>query len=134
MSNDYQEKESVLRKIDNEPQSSCLRPITREIVADLETPVSTYLKLAAGGPSFLLESVTGGEHMARYSFIGLQPRAAYVVRGKNVYHHSGRSLAKIETIKGEPLNILRAALTPHRSKAPPNLPRLVGGLVGYLSY
>ena len=134
MSNDYQEKESVLRKIDNEPQSSCLRPITREIVADLETPVSTYLKLAAGGPSFLLESVTGGEHMARYSFIGLQPRAAYVVRGKNVYHHSGRSLAKIETIKGEPLKILRAALTPHRSKAPHNLPRLVGGLVGYLSY
>ena len=124
----------VLREAENETLSRCLRPITREIIADLDTPVSTYLKLAAGKPSFLLESVTGGENVARYSFIGLQPREAFVVRGKHVSRHSGPSLESIETHSGEPLQILRAALAPHHSDAPPNLPRLVGGLVGYMSY
>ena len=56
-----------------------LKPITREIIADLETPVSTYLKLSGNGPTFLLESVTGGENVARYSFIGLQPSTAFVI-------------------------------------------------------
>ena len=45
-------------------------PIVRELPADLETPISVYLKLAGKAPSFLLESVTGGEHVARYSFLG----------------------------------------------------------------
>jgi anthranilate/para-aminobenzoate synthase component I len=53
----------------------------RELPADLETPVSVYLKLAGKGPSFLLESVTGGEQVARYSFIGVHPRRAFVFRG-----------------------------------------------------
>ncbi len=134
MSDSHQEKTSVLREPESGPGACCLRPITREIVADLETPVSTYLKLAAGEPSFLLESVTGGEHVARYSFIGLQPRAAFVVRGEHVARHSGQALDEIETHNGDPLQILRAALAPHHSEVPPGLPRLVGGLVGYLSY
>jgi len=50
-----------------------LVPIYREIVADLETPVSAYLKIARGSYSFLLESVEGGERLARYSFIGAEP-------------------------------------------------------------
>ncbi|MCE5259444.1 MAG: hypothetical protein LLG44_10405 [Chloroflexi bacterium] len=52
-----------------------LRPLVRELPADVETPISVYLKLRGLGPSFLLESVEGGEHIARYSFIGAQPRA-----------------------------------------------------------
>ncbi len=134
MCNDHWETASVLRETESEPRAPCLRPITREIVADLDTPVSTYLKLAAGGPSFLLESVTGGEHVARYSFIGLQPRAAFVVRGEQVARHSGPALDVIETHSGDPFQVLRAALAPHRSEPLPGLPRLVGGLVGYLSY
>jgi len=134
VSDNRRETASVLREAKSELRASCLRPITREIVADLETPVSTYLKLAAGEPSFLLESVTGGEHVARYSFIGLQPRAAFVVRGQNVTRHSGPALDEIETRCGDPLQILRTALAPYRSDPPPGLPRLIGGLVGYMSY
>ena len=55
-------------------------PLYREILADLETPVSAYLKLGGGRDSFLLESVDGGERVGRYSFIGLAPREALEVR------------------------------------------------------
>ena len=58
--------------------------IIREINADLETPVSLYLKLRGDGASFLLESVEGGERIARYSFIGVQPRAQYILRNGQV--------------------------------------------------
>src|SRR5436190_20223836 len=51
-----------------------LLPLYREILADAETPVSAYLKVARGAPSFLLESVEGGERLARYSFVGTEPR------------------------------------------------------------
>ena len=73
-----------------------LKPITREIIADLETPVSTYLKLSGNGPAFLLESVTGGENVARYSFIGLQPSTAFVIRGQTTTIHSGPNLELTE--------------------------------------
>src|SRR3990172_6805454 len=52
-------------------------PLVRELPADLDTPISAYLKLGGDGPSFLLESVEGGERVARYSFIGAAPRAQY---------------------------------------------------------
>ena len=52
-----------------------LRPLVRELPADVDTPISVYLKLRGLGPSFLLESVEGGEHLARYSFVGTHPRA-----------------------------------------------------------
>ena len=64
-----------------------LLPIVRELPADLETPVSVYLKLAGARPSFLLESITGGEHLARYSFIGVNPSQTYVLRGRTVRYH-----------------------------------------------
>src|ERR1044071_10426577 len=58
--------------------------IIREISADLETPISVYMKLRGQGPSFLLESVEGGERIARYSFIGIKPRAQYVIRDNEI--------------------------------------------------
>src|SRR5690349_13021186 len=58
--------------------------IIREISADLETPISVYMKLRGDGASFLLESVEGGERIARYSFIGIRPRAQYVIRGNEI--------------------------------------------------
>ena len=111
-----------------------LKPITREIIADLETPVSTYLKLSGNGPTFLLESVTGGENVARYSFIGLQPSTAFVIRDRTTAVHSGADLELAATHTGDPFSILRNALAPYSKETPPGLPRLVGGLVGYLSY
>jgi len=113
-----------------------LKLITREIAADLETPVSTYLKLSQDGPSFLLESVTGGEQLGRYSFIGLQPHAAYVINGHTVACHHGPGLRQVETVDcNNPIEILRSVLLKYNVvETPFGLPRFVGGLVGYLSY
>src|SRR5262245_42891760 len=58
--------------------------IIREISADLETPISVYMKLRGDGVSFLLESVEGGERIARYSFIGIKPKAQYIIRGSEI--------------------------------------------------
>lgn len=115
-----------------------LIPIMRELPADLETPVSVYLKLAGDGPSFLLESITGGEHVARYSFIGVQPSQAYVLHGDTwqVCKFSGRqftcSPAPQQT--GTPLDFLRDEMAQYRLESVNGLPRFAGGLVGYLGY
>jgi len=61
-------------------EATAVQTIIREISADLETPVSLYLKLRGDGASFLLESVEGGERIARYSFIGVHPRVEYILR------------------------------------------------------
>jgi len=95
-----------------------LVPIYREIVADLETPVSAYLKTARGPYSFLLESVEGGERLARYSFIGTEP---YLVL------RSGEERA-------DPLLSIARELDKYRVVSVPGLPPFHGGAVGYLSY
>ena len=60
-------------------------PVYREFAADLETPVSVYIKLmSAVGPSFLLESVEGGEQVGRYSFVGVNPRCLFTLNGRSV--------------------------------------------------
>ncbi len=111
-------------------------PIVREIEADLETPVSVYLKLRGSGPSFLLESVTGGESLARYSFIGLNPHSAYIVDGQTVTRRYGSGLKESEVLEGgqNPLQILQDVLKQYDIEDMPGLPRLKGGMVGYLSY
>lgn len=113
-----------------------LKLVTREIIADMETPVSIYLKLSAYGPSFLLESVTGGEHVARYSFIGLQPCEAYVINGLTVARHHGSGLSEVDIVKTpDPIDTLRSVLRKYSvPETPIGLPRFVGGFVGYLSY
>ena len=116
-----------------------LTPIVRELPADLETPVSVYLKLAGSAPSFLLESVSGGEQLARYSFIGVNPSLAYVLKGRRLethrLHGDTREIS-MQELDGEqnPLEALQAALRVFRYQAMPVLPRFTGGLVGYLGY
>ena len=107
-------------------------PLVRELPADLETPVSTYLKLAGTGPSFLLESVTGGERVARYSFIGAGLACAYVVRGNTLEIHSVDGVEK--RVVSDPLGALKVELEPLRREPLHGLPRFTGGLVGYLGY
>jgi anthranilate synthase component 1 len=112
-----------------------LLPVVRELPADLETPVSVYLKLAGQGPSFLLESVTGGEQVARYSFIGLNPSQAFVLRDGAMERHSAQGMEKYALEAGmDPLDALRAEIARYHPVPVPGLPRFSGGLVGYLSY
>src|ERR671926_168690 len=63
-----------------------LLPVYREILADVETPVSAYLKVARGAPSFLLESVEGGERLGRYPFVGTQPGPYLIFRDGRAYY------------------------------------------------
>ncbi len=109
--------------------------IVRELPADLETPVSVYLKLAGHGPGFLLESVSGGEQLGRYSFIGVDLSRAYVLRDRVFeYHRAGEIQRRVLPEGADPLILLRGELARFRPIAAPGLPRLFGGLVGYMSY
>lgn len=112
-----------------------LLPVMREIPGDLDSPLSVYLKLVGDGPSFLLESVTGGNHVARYSFIGTALNQAYVIRGQTLEHHTPQGVERIHTKEDEDiLGRLRAELKKYKQKNIPNSPRFTGGLVGYLGY
>ncbi len=117
-----------------------LIPIIRELPADLETPVSVYLKLAGSGPSFLLESITGGEQIARYSFIGVQPSKAYVLQDgawQVCTFADGQTLqpCNVATLQPtSPLSFLRAEISQYHLAPTHGLPRFAGGLVGYLGY
>jgi len=112
------------------------RPIVRETLADLETPLSAYCKLALAEPvSFLFESVTGGETLARYSLIGIRPRATVRSKGTTLTWQSGGQRETITLAEGEdPLHWLESrALHVDRSDAE-DLPRFVGGWVGAIAY
>src|SRR5688572_24785192 len=118
--------------------------IIREVSADLETPISVYMKLRGQGPSFLLESVEGGERIARYSFIGVQPRAQYIIRGNEieiVASESARTITLAENVdptyflQEEMSRFKSPALAPGASVNPQmGMPRFIGGLVGYMGY
>lgn len=107
-------------------------PVWREIVADLETPVSVFLKLARDGPGFLLESVEQGDRWGRFSFIGRDPSLVLVAREGQVTTE-GRLPEGIPADRGV-LAAVERLLELYRSPAIPDLPPLHGGLVGYLGY
>jgi anthranilate synthase component 1 len=108
-------------------------PVWREIVADLETPVSAFLKLCGSDrPGFLLESVEHGERWGRFSFVGRDPSLVLVARGRNV-EATGSVPAGVPLDEGV-LAALEALLQTYRSPALADLPPLHGGLVGYLGY
>jgi anthranilate synthase component I, non-proteobacterial lineages len=109
--------------------------IIREISADLETPISVYMKLRGQSPSFLLESVEGGERIARYSFIGIKPKAQYIIRGNKieiVESESSRIVKFDENI--DPTYFLQEEMSRFKFSAQAGVPRFIGGLVGYLGY
>ena len=107
-------------------------PIYREIIADLETPVSAYVKIANGQPGFVLESIEGGQRLARYSFIGAGPLAVLTLDGGSATFESSRSHESMTY--DDPLAALARLIDPYRSVPAPGLPRFLGGAVGYLSY
>jgi anthranilate synthase component 1 len=115
-------------------QRGNLVPVYRELPADLETPVSVYLKLRERGAQecFLLESVEGGEQIARYSFIGVKPSRVVTIQGDTVTTRNGSVTTR--AAQGDPLLVLRELLAPYRAVELPGLPRFIGGAVGFLTY
>jgi anthranilate synthase component I len=114
-------------------EATSAQTLMREINADLETPVSLYLKLRGDGASFLLESVEGGERIARYSFIGVQPRAEYILRGGQVEIKENGEFRTLQ-LGDDPTRFLQEEMSRLSTERLPNAPRFTGGLVGYLGY
>ena len=116
-------------------QQSNLIPVYREILADMETPVSAFRKIARGRYSFLLESVAGGERIARYSFLGTEPALVFRSKGREIrLIRDGTVTTEILPQGQDPLHRLKSLLSPYRIALPAELPRFVGGLVGYIAY
>ncbi|PYR75425.1 MAG: anthranilate synthase component I, partial [Acidobacteria bacterium] len=107
-------------------------PVYKEIVADLLTPVSAFLKIAEHSDyAFLLESVEGGEHVGRYSFLGKDPFLILRSReGKTIIDRAGRTSASDKPF----MATLRELMASFDSPFVPGLPRFTGGAVGYLGY
>lgn len=110
-----------------------LIPVYKEIVADLETPVSTFLKIAGEEYSFLLESVEGGEKIARYSFLGCEPSLVFKSKGSDIEIIKGRSKKRFKT-KEDPLSEIKRFTDSYKFVNIDGLPRFCGGLVGYIGY
>lgn len=110
-------------------------PVYSEVLADVETPLSAYWKLAHDETcSFLLESVTGGEQLARYSFLGVRPRALLRTKGASVsWTRDGRTEQATLESGQDPLFVLAEAM-PRQTIDVPGMPAFVGGCVGMLSY
>ena len=108
-------------------------PLVLETFADLDTPLSVYLKLANRPYSYLLESVVGGERFGRYSFIGLAAESRIEVRGNSFSEYrDSRLLQKTET--PDPLSAIQDVQQRFKAARLPGLPRFCGGLVGYFAY
>ena len=138
-----------------------LIPVTRRILADLETPLSAYRKIRGLGESFLFESVEGGEHIGRYSFVGCNPRAIVKQTGDRVdilengkvvesfligtpvsdpARPAASSSQQAGSETGAPaivrdgLEVIERVMKKYRAVAVPGLPRFTGGAVGFIGY
>ena len=119
-----------------------LIPVTRRLLADIETPLSAYRKIRGAGESFLFESVEGGEHIGRYSFVGCNPRALIrqtgnrvdiVENGKTVETFSVSCAAGAKNVK-DGLEVVERVMKKYRAVSVPGLPRFTGGAVGFIGY
>jgi anthranilate synthase component 1 len=108
-------------------------PLVLETFADLDTPLSVYLKLANRPWSYLLESVQGGERFGRYSFIGLPAETRFEVRGHVCSEYWGNRLVQ-QSEQADPLEFVRACRARFHAALPAGLPRFCGGLAGYFGY
>ena len=110
-----------------------LIPIYREIIADMETPVSAFHKIDTGDHSFLFESVEKGGKFARYSFLGASPQVIFQSRGREITLREGAE-EKFYTIATDPLAELEKLMAAYRPVTTSDLPLFSGGAVGYLGY
>jgi len=125
-----------------------LIPVTRKLLADIETPLSAYRKIRGPGESFLFESVEGGEHLGRYSFVGCNPRAIIrqtadrvevLENGKTLEGFAIRRPGNAQTpaeagAVRDGLEIVERVMEKYRPVTLPGLPRFTGGAVGFIGY
>jgi anthranilate synthase component 1 len=128
-----------------------LIPVTRRILADLETPLSAYRKISGQGESFLFESVEGGEHIGRYSFVGCNPRAVIKQTGSRVeVIENGKVVEtflvgrdalprvpadqQVSPTVHDGLEVVERVMKKYRAVAVPGLPRFTGGAIGFIGY
>src|ERR1044071_811789 len=122
-----------------------LIPVTRLLLADFETPLSAYKKIRGQGESFLFESVEGGEHIGRYSFVGCNPRAVIKQTGNRIeVIENGKVMEKFaipakpndqcENCVRDGLEVIERVLKRYRPVTLPGLPRFTGGAVGFIGY
>jgi anthranilate synthase component 1 len=137
-----------------------LIPVTRRILADLETPLSAYRKISGQGESFLFESVEGGEYIGRYSFVGCNPRAVIKQTGNRVEVIENGKVVESFEVKGragsplpaantedarrarsdapdhvaDGLEVVEREMKKYRAVAVPGLPRFTGGAIGFIGY
>jgi anthranilate synthase component I len=110
-----------------------LVPVYREMLADMLTPVSAFLKIDTGRYSFLLESVEGGEKWARYSFLGADPSVIVRTSGNKGFIEKRGETEETE-LSGDPIEFLKEAMGQYRPVPVEGLPRFFGGAVGYAGY
>src|SRR5215216_3389881 len=130
-----------------------LVPVTRRLLADFETPLSAYKKIRGHGESFLFESVEGGEHLGRYSFVGCNPRAiirqeketvqvlengkvtqSFSVRNKTAGNGEPAKNAGSDSMVGDGLEVVERVMSNYKPVTVPGLPRFTGGAVGFIGY
>src|SRR3974390_1535027 len=125
-----------------------LIPVTRRLLADIETPLSAYRKIRGPGEAFLFESVEGGEHLGRYSFVGCNPRAIIRQAGQTVEVLENGKVVETFSILAEAgtgspapaaglrdgLAAVERVMKKYRAVAVPGLPRFTGGAVGFVGY
>jgi anthranilate synthase component 1 len=114
-----------------------LIPVARRILADLETPLSAYRKIRGAGESFLFESVEGGEHVGRYSFVGCNPRAVIRQDGSHVQIFENGRVTESFVVGREVkdgLEVVERVMKKYRAVAVPGLPRFTGGALGFIGY
>lgn len=109
-------------------------PVYADLMADFETPVSAYAKLKASGPSYLLESVEGGENLSRYSFIGCRPRKIFICGQATTEIRTPGKAPQIIPTPADPLTLIEAEMKGYRAVTLPGLPRFTGGAVGFVGY
>ena len=110
-----------------------LIPVYREIMADFETPLSAFSKIDKGNFSYLLESVEGGERIARFSFLGSTPALIFMSKGRNITIIEGKKKKVYKTDK-DPLSEIKKIMSKFSFVPVKGLPRFSGGLVGYMGY
>jgi anthranilate synthase component 1 len=110
-----------------------LIPVYREIIADMETPVSAFHKIDTGDHSFLFESVEKGGKFARYSFLGASPNVIFQARGKNITFREGAKQSEY-VAEGDPLRELERLMSAYQPVPVQGLPLFYGGAVGYLAF
>ena len=123
-------------------QSGNLIPVYREILGDFETPLSAYRKIRSDGEAFLCESVEGGEHLSRYSFVGCSPRGIIRQDGNQVQVVEGGKVTATYNVSREEggnhvrdgLEVVEKVLGRYQAVDLPNLPRFTGGAMGFLGY